>query len=144
MRPFEERCEGAVASATGEADEPLGPPLERGQGQGGGQGLPAGSWAGIPVGLRDQPAEIPPPLPAFDQQREMEGRRRAGDVAAAGGADNGHLGPDDRADPPDLQAWAYSIAPQTPSWSVRARASWPSSAALRASSSGADAPSRKE
>ena len=61
-----------VASAAREADEPLGPLLERAQRQGGGGRLATRHRARFPVGLGDQPAEIPPPLPALDQQREME------------------------------------------------------------------------
>src|SRR3712207_4750132 len=39
---------------------------------------------------------------------------------------------------------ASSIAPWRPSWSVRARAEWPCSAAAAASSTGCEAPSRNE
>ena len=46
--------------------------------------------------------------------------------------------------PTPPQAWANSIAPQTLSWSVSARASWPRPAAVAASSAGSEAPSRKE
>ena len=46
--------------------------------------------------------------------------------------------------PNAVHACANSIAPQTPSWSVIASASYPSSAARWASSSGAEAPSPNE
>ncbi len=46
--------------------------------------------------------------------------------------------------PTPLQACANSIAPLTPSWSVSASASQPSSAARAASSNGSEAPSRNE
>ncbi len=46
--------------------------------------------------------------------------------------------------PPAVAAWASSIEPETELWSVSASASWPSSPARRASSSGSEAPSRNE
>ena len=46
--------------------------------------------------------------------------------------------------PCEAHACANSIAPQIPSWSVSASASWPCSAAASASSSGSEAPSPNE
>src|SRR4051794_34917734 len=46
--------------------------------------------------------------------------------------------------PSPAAACANSIEPHRPSWSVSAKASYPSSTAAAASSSGSDAPSRKE
>ena len=43
-----------------------------------------------------------------------------------------------------FSAWAISMAPCRPSWSVSASAVWPCATASPASSCGCDAPSRKE
>ncbi len=45
--------------------------------------------------------------------------------------------------PASFAAWANASDPLSPSWSVRAIAGYPYAAACSASSSGADAPSRK-
>ncbi len=71
-RPRKAPRERPVASAAREADEPLGPLFERAQRQGGGERLTPGRRPRPTMSLGDQPAEVPPPLPALDEERQME------------------------------------------------------------------------
>ena len=64
------------------------------------------------VGHRDQPAEVAPARRRLDQQRDVRPPTL-----------DGQLGADDRPHADPAHACANSIAPQTPSWSVSARAS---------------------
>ncbi len=105
--------------------------------------------ASVGVRFREEQAEVPPARGRLDQEREVEGRsvRRVdpvpGTVPGTGGATVSSA-PTIGRTPSGWQAEANSIAPQTPSWSVIASASWPCAAAAAASSSGEEAPSRNE
>ena len=134
--PLERPRSDPVPSTPGEADQPLRmllhllesrPRLRRG---------PPGVVPRMRVGRGKQPAQIPVPDLVFDQQSEMHvpagGWRRLGTapIGAVGPIGTGPAGPTPTVNsapvigrtPNPLQAWANSIDPQTPSWSVRAKA----------------------
>ena len=96
-RALEHPRERPLPRAPGQADQPLGTPLERGQRQGGGEGLATRLRARPGVSLGDQPAQIPPSILALDQKREMKTRRQRSRRRACRRID-GQLGPDDGAD----------------------------------------------
>ena len=107
---------GAVAGAAGEADEPLvcARAASRAAARGGGGRASTASGRVSRVRLGQQPAEVAPAGRALDQQREVKARRLSVTVSSA---------PTIARTPSPSQAWANSIAPQTPSWSVSASAS---------------------
>ena len=79
-------------------------------------GLALGAVAGVGVGGGEQAAEVAVAGGGLDQQGQVGEVRRAHALPDP----DRQLGAGDRPYPQPLQAWANSIDPQTPSWSVRA------------------------
>ena len=109
---------------------------------------PRRAIAGVRVGERDDPAEVAPAALVAHEQRDV-----AWSLGAVTGA---RRRPRRRVEDVDLRAvdrphpavrraiCASSIEPETELWSVSASATWPSSPARCASSSGSETPSRNE